>query len=174
MARNILSTLKAEHDALRELFKKMEGTTDRAEKGRVELMERIEKQLIPHSKWEESVFYPAFAERADRDGLKTHAEALLEHSAVENSVLPSIEEAEPNTPEFAGRAKVLADLVDHHATEEEKTMFKMVRQLFTAEELARFDEDYENWKDSPAADTAMMQAKAKAGIKATAGKFLGH
>lgn len=39
----------------------------------------IEKNLIPHAKWEEEVFYPAFAERADRDGLKTHAEAIQEH-----------------------------------------------------------------------------------------------
>jgi len=174
MARNILTTLKAEHDELRELFKKMEASTDRAEKGRLDLLERIEQQLIRHAKWEESVFYPAFAERADRDGLKTHAEALTEHSAVENSVLPALKEAEPTTPEFAGRAKVLGEFVDHHASEEEKTMFKMARQMFSADELAQFDEDYERWKDSPAADTAMIQAKAKSGLKATAEKFLGH
>jgi hemerythrin-like domain-containing protein len=174
MARNILTTLKAEHDALRALFKKMEDTTDRAEKGRMELLEQIEQQLIPHAKWEENVFYPAFAERADRDGQKTHAEARLEHSAVENTVLPAVKEADPATPEFAGRAKVFGELIDHHAKEEENTMFKMARELFSAEELAQFDEDYETWKESPAATAAMMQAKTKAGVKAAAGKMFGH
>jgi hemerythrin-like domain-containing protein len=174
MARNILNTLKAEHDALRTLFKKMEETTDRAEKGRMELLEQIEQQLIPHAKWEESVFYPAFAERTDRDGLKTHAEAQLEHSAVENTIIPAVKEADPTTPEFAGRVKVFGEFIDHHASEEERTMFKMARQLFSAEELAQFDEDYETWKESPAASAAMMQAKAKAGVKAVAGKIFGH
>ncbi len=174
MARNILTTLKAEHDALRELFGKLEATTERAHKGRLDLLDRIEKQLIPHAKWEENVFYPAFAERADRDGLKAHAEALLEHSAFEDLVIPAIKEAEPDTPEFAGRAKVLADQVDHHASEEESTMFRMARQLFSAEELAQMDEDYEAWKDSPAADAAFLQTQTKAGIKATVGKFFGH
>jgi hemerythrin-like domain-containing protein len=174
MARNILTTLKNEHDALRSLFKKMEDTTDRAEKGRMELLEQIEKQLIPHAKWEEAVFYPAFAERADRDGLKTHAEARLEHSAVENTVIPAVKEADFTTPEFAGRVKVFGELIDHHPTEEENTMFKMARKLFSAEELAQFDEDYENWKDSPAATAAMMQAQTKAGVKAVAGKMFGH
>lgn len=174
MARNILTTLKAEHDALRELFEKIEQTTDRAEKGRTELLERIEQQLVQHAKWEETTFYPAFAERADRDGLKTHAEALLEHSAVEDSVLPAVKEAEPTTPEFAGRVKVLGELVDHHAKEEESTMFKMARQMFSAEELARMDEEYEAWKDSPEASAALMGAKAKSGTKAAVGKMLGH
>lgn len=174
MARNILATLKAEHDALRDLFSQMEDTTDRAEKGREQLLERIEKLLIPHSKWEETAFYPAFAERADRDGLKTHAEARLEHVAVEDAVIPAVKEADPTTPEFAGRAKVLGELVDHHASEEEKTMFRMARELFSAEELAQMDEDYENWKDSPAATAAMMADKARAGVKSVAGKALGR
>jgi iron-sulfur cluster repair protein YtfE (RIC family) len=88
MARDILKTLQEEHDTLRKLFEDMKGTTDRAEKTRTQLLETIEQNLLPHAKWEEQVFYPAFKERADRDGLQTHAEALAEHHAVENSVIP--------------------------------------------------------------------------------------
>ena len=76
MARDILKTLKDEHETLRSLFDQMNDTTDRAKKTRTELLENIEQNLMPHAKWEEQVFYPAFKERADRDGLKTHAEAL--------------------------------------------------------------------------------------------------
>ena len=65
-SRDILKTLKAEHDQLRALFEEMESTTDRAEKRRTELLARIESNLLPHAKWEETVFYPRFAERADR------------------------------------------------------------------------------------------------------------
>jgi hemerythrin-like domain-containing protein len=165
MARDILKTLQEEHDTLRKLFEEMKGTTDRAEKTREKLLETIEQNLLPHAKWEEQVFYPAFKERADRDGLQTHAEALAEHHAVENSVIPEVHAADVQTPEFAGRVKVFGEFIDHHAKEEEKTMFKMARELFSADERAQMDEDYETWKASDAAANLIIAEKAKAGIK---------
>ncbi len=158
MARDILKTLKSEHDALRKLFKDMEDTTDRARKTRAEILADIEAGLIPHAKWEELVFYPAFQERADRDGLKTHAEAVQEHRAVELAVLPDLKTKPADSVEFAGSAKVLGEFVDHHAGEEEKTMFKMARKLFSTEELAAFAEHYEQWKTTPEASREMANA----------------
>ena len=58
--RNILKTLQAEHDTVRSLFEQLDATTDRAEKTRAQLLADIEANLMPHAKWEESVFYPAF------------------------------------------------------------------------------------------------------------------
>lgn len=165
MARDILKTLKEEHDTLRWLFAELKETTDRGVKKRQTLLQRIEESLIPHAKWEESVFYPAFKERADRDGQQTYAEALTEHHAVEHTVIPEVHAADPGTPEFAGRTKVFGELIDHHATEEETTMFKMARKLFNAEERAQLDEDYEAWKASPAAQAAMAGEKTKATVK---------
>lgn len=161
MAADILKTLKDEHDHLRDLFKKMEDTTERAEKGRTELLEKIKQGLIPHAVWEEEVFYPEFKKRADRDGRKTHAEAVAEHRAVELRVLPDLEAASPTTTEFAGRAKVLGEFVDHHATEEENTMFKMARAMFSTEERAQLDAQYKEWKGTPAAAKAIETALRK-------------
>lgn len=166
MARDILATLKTEHDQLRGLFEDMDATTDRAKKKREKLLRDIEAALLPHAKWEELVFYPAFKERADRDGLKTHAEAAVEHKAVELTVLPEVKASDVETPKFAGAAKVLGELVDHHATEEETTMFKMARKLFNARERAELDEQYEQWKASPAAAAVTAHAEVKTGIKA--------
>src|SRR5690606_14417461 len=131
MAADILKTLKNEHDHRRDLFKQMEDTTERAEKGREELLEQIKQGLLQQATGEEEFVYPAFKKRADRDGLKTHAEAIAEHRAVELRVLPDLQAASPTTPEFAGRAKVLGEFVDHHAKEEESTMFKMARSMFS-------------------------------------------
>ena len=66
------------------------------------------------------------------------------------------------TPEFAGRSKVFGEFVDHHAKEEEKTMFKMAREMFSAEERAQMDEDYETWKSSDEAAKVVLTEKAKA------------
>ena len=168
--RDILKTLQSEHDELRTLFDEMEGTTDRAVKKRADLLLKIKAGLLPHAKWEEQVFYPAFAERADRDGLKTHAEAVEEHRAVEKTVMPDVHSADFGTPQFAGRVKVFGEMIDHHATEEETTMFKMARKLFSAAERAELDVAYEQWKASPAAASAIAAAEAETGIKAVARK----
>jgi hypothetical protein len=168
--RDILKTLQAEHDELRDLFEEMKGTTDRATKKRGDLLLKIKAGLLPHAKWEEQVFYPAFAERADRDGLQTHAEAVEEHRAVEKTVLPDVHSAEFDTPQFAGRVKVLGEMIDHHATEEENTMFKMARKLFTPAERRDLDIAYEEWKESPAAASAIAAAEVETGIKAVARK----
>jgi hemerythrin-like domain-containing protein len=170
MARDILKTLKAEHDEIRGLFEQMNDTTDRAEKTRTELLAKIDKGLLPHAKWEEAVFYPAFAERAARDGLKTHAEAVEEHRAVERTVMPDVHAADVTTPEFAGRAKVFGEFVDHHAKEEESTMFKMAREMFSVEERAAHDEQYEAWKASEEGMAAVAEAAAQTGADAALGQ----
>jgi hypothetical protein len=161
MPRDILKTLRAEHELLRELFKKLNATTDRAAKSRAALLEEIESNLLAHAKWEETVFYPAFAERADRDGLQTYAEAKEEHKAVENTVLPDVKAADPGSTEFAGRSRVLGEFVEHHAREEESTLFKAARELFSSEERAQLDEDYEGWKASPEAMAATAGSAPK-------------
>ena len=171
MPRDILVTLRSEHDTLRGLFDQMNETTDRAKKKRADLLKRIEDALIPHAKWEELHFYPAFKERADRDGLQTHAEALVEHQAVELTVLPEVKASDTDTPKFAGAAKVLGELIDHHATEEENTMFKMARKMFTPKERAELDIQYEAWKSSPAAKAVFFHAEVKTGVKAVIKKL---
>src|SRR5690606_6908262 len=168
---NILRTLKAEHDELRALFEQMEQTSDRAGRKRTELLGKIEANLMPHAKWEETVFYPAFAERANREGLKIHAEAVEEHRAVEKTVIPDVHAADVTTPQFAGRAKVFGELIDHHARDEEKEMFAMARKLFTTQELAEFDEAYEEWKASSASTLVSAVAGAKTGMKAAVRKL---
>lgn len=155
---NILSTLKAEHAEIKGLFEDLKDTTDRAEKTRSELLHRILAGLVPHAKWEEEVFYPEFQRRVDRDGLQAHAEAVEEHRAVEMRVIPDVLKTEVTTPEFAGRSKVFGELVKHHADEEEKTMFKMAKEVFSADELAQLDADYKAWKASPSGVAAVKKA----------------
>ncbi|MFZ2236518.1 MAG: hemerythrin domain-containing protein, partial [Dokdonella sp.] len=106
--KNILSTLTKEHEDLKGLFEDIKATTDRAGKTRTSLLKKIEAALIPHAKWEELVFYPAFARRADHEQLLQHAEAIQEHRAVELTVLPDIHACDPESRQFAGSAQVLA------------------------------------------------------------------
>lgn len=162
--RNILTTLKAEHDELRSLFEQVNATTDRAEKTRLQLLEKIEAALVPHAKWEETMFYPAFAERASHEQLLLYTAAMQEHRAVEQSVLPDLKACDPTSREFAGSAKVMGEQIDHHAREEERELFAAMRQLFSPKELAEMDEQYAQWKESGMAAGMTLHAKIKTGV----------
>jgi hemerythrin-like domain-containing protein len=162
--RSILSTLKSEHDQLRALFEQVNATTDRAEKTRIELLEKIEAALVPHAKFEELVFYPALKARANHEQKLLWAMAMQEHRAVEQSVLPDLKACEPTSREFAGSARVMGELIDHHSKEEERDIFAAMRELFTAQELAAMDEQYEEWKASGMAEGITLHAKIKTGV----------
>ncbi len=164
--RDILTTLKNEHDQLRDLFGRMNATTDEQSDTREDLLKEIENLLIPHAKWEELHFYPAFADRANHDQLLTHAEAIQEHRAVEKAVLPDLHAADLDSRQFAGSAKALGEMIRHHAHEEETSIFEAMRQLYSARELADMDEQYEDWKASSSASAAGMFAKAKTAASA--------
>jgi hemerythrin-like domain-containing protein len=158
---DILDTLKTEHDRLRELFAQINQTADSEADARHDLLKQIEALLIPHAKWEETVFYPAFEDRADHGQKLIYAEAIQEHRAVELAVLPDIHAADADSRQFAGSVQVCGELIKHHAHEEETKMFDAVRQLFSAEELADFDRKYASWKDSSGADAMTSYAKVK-------------
>jgi hemerythrin-like domain-containing protein len=145
-----ISLLKADHEALRELLGELEETTSRAASKRRDLLGSIEEQLKIHTKIEEDVFYPAFRDAAQKqDERKLYYEALEEHHVVD-MVLPEIKEVDPSSDEFAAKAKVLKDLVEHHAEEEESEMFPKARKLMSRDELMELGERLALAKESAA------------------------
>ena len=133
---NAIELLKADHEKVRGLFDQLTNTTSRAEKTRVQLLEKIRLELDVHTLIEEEIFYPAFREAAkEADDKEMIFEALEEHRAAGELVLPDLLETEVASEQFGGRAKVLMDLVEHHAEEEEKEMFKRARTLLSREQL---------------------------------------
>lgn len=157
---NAIELLKADHDKVRGLFEELTGTTTRAEKTRMQLLEKIRLELDVHTTIEEEIFYPAFREAASKsDDKEMIFEALEEHRAAGELVLPDLLETEVTSEKFSGRAKVLKELVEHHADEEEKEMFKRARELFDREQLTELGERMAARKEELiAAGPAMIEA----------------
>jgi hemerythrin superfamily protein len=133
---NAIELLKEDHKKVRALLSELESSTTRATSRRTELVAQIERELTIHARIEEEIFYPAFKEAGEKnEDDKMYFEALEEHRAVEDMVLPDLKRTDPSTEQFSGRAKVLKELVEHHAREEEKEMFPRARKLFSATEL---------------------------------------
>lgn len=131
-----IALLKADHKKVRGLLGEFEDTSARATTRRDELLQTIERELKIHTTIEEEIFYPAFRDAAEKqDDKKLFYEAVEEHHVVD-AVLAELREAEPASEQFAAKAKVLKDLVEHHAEEEETEMFPRARKLMSREELA--------------------------------------
>lgn len=138
---NALQLLTKDHREVRKLLDELAETTSRAQKKRAKLLETIAAELRAHAAIEEEIFYPALraAARKEDERQLVH-EALEEHRAAIELVLPDLEETEPGSEQFGGRAKVLKELVEHHAKEEEKEMFAAARKLLSSEELDELGE----------------------------------
>lgn len=81
-----------------------------------------------HTQIEEEIFYPAFQQSAQgEEEEQLYYEALEEHHVVD-MVLPELKGTDEASEEFAAKAKVLKDLIEHHAKEEENEMFPKARK----------------------------------------------
>ena len=138
--KDAISLLKEDHATVRELLDELEKAAMKDGNEAETLLETIEAELKVHTTIEEEIFYPAFREAASRqDDTKLYYEAVEEHHVVD-MVLPEIDKDEAGSPEFAAKAKVLKDLVEHHADEEEKEMFPRARKLMDKDELQTLGE----------------------------------
>jgi hemerythrin-like domain-containing protein len=153
MAKDAIELLKADHVQVKEMLKKLTDTTKRAIKKRSELVEEIAKEIKVHSKIEEEIFYPAFKAAGGSDHNKMNYEALEEHRAVEKLVLPDLLKSDPGSEEFSGRAKVLEELIEHHADEEEESMFPLAAQTLSQAELDTLGEKMAARKEELRAQT---------------------
>jgi len=131
-----IQLLKDDHKKVRALLAELAATTKRAEKKRGELLEKIGLEIEVHTSIEEEIFYPAFKEAGEKsDDDKLYFEALEEHRAAGDLVLPDLKATPLGSDQFGGRAKVLKELIEHHAGEEEKEMFPRAKKLLGAADL---------------------------------------
>lgn len=141
-----IQLLKADHKLVKGLLAELEETSERAVKKRASLLYKIQVNLKAHTTIEEEIFYPAFKEAGKKEEAKLYFEALEEHRAAEDLVLPDLLGTDPASVEFSGRAKVLKELIEHHAGEEEKDMFVDAKKLMSKKELTELGAQMESRK----------------------------
>jgi len=143
-APDAIKLLTSDHDKVRDLLEQFtKATGARREKLRLQ----IEKELKVHTQIEEEIFYPAFREAAlKKDDHTMVYEALEEHHVVD-LVLPETGDGE-NNEELKAKAKVLKELVEHHADEEEEEMFPRAKKLFDKSELRSLGEQMQLRKNT--------------------------
>ncbi|HYC89571.1 MAG TPA: hemerythrin domain-containing protein [Thermoanaerobaculia bacterium] len=134
-----IGLLKEDHKKVMDLLDSLERATGPR---RTKLLGQIEQELQIHTTIEEEIFYPAWREAArKKDDQTMYYEAVEEHGVVK-TFLPEAGSG-ANNEELKAKAKVLKELVEHHAEEEEKEMFPRARQVMERDELRELGERME-------------------------------
>jgi hemerythrin-like domain-containing protein len=145
-SKDATALLRKDHDTVRKLLGELEETTTRGAKKREALVAEIALEVEVHAAIEEEIFYPAFREQGESgEDEKLFLEAAEEHKLV-HGALPELQSTDPRTELFSARAKVLKDLIEHHADEEESELFPRVRELFSKSELQELGQRLEERK----------------------------
>ncbi len=147
MPTDAIQMLTEDHDKVRKLLSQLTDTGESAERQREDLLATIEKELKVHTKLEEEIFYPAFKESGGKEQNRMYFEAMEEHRAVEELVMPDLKKTDLSGTQFSGRAKVLKELIEHHAKEEEDEMFSKAREALSADQLQQLGERMAARKD---------------------------
>ena len=138
--KDAIALLKKDHETVRGLLSQLEETTARGAKKRQQLLTKSALEVEVHAAVEEEIFYPAFRRKGETgEDEKLFFEADEEHRLV-HEVLPQLQATDPSSKLFSARAKVLKDLIEHHADEEENEMLPRARKLMSREDLIELGE----------------------------------
>jgi len=132
-----LELLKQDHQKVKQLFERGQGTEDK--KQQKQIFKEIKAELETHARIEETIFYPAMEEHEELKDMVL--ESLEEHKQMK-TVLREMSRVSPSSERFKPMFKLLKDDVEHHAVEEEEQkMFPKIRKLIEGAELQQLGEE---------------------------------
>lgn len=143
---NAIDLLKADHERVKAILAQLSESTSRGIKKRTDLLAKLEMEISIHTRLEEEILYPAYKEAGGKEQAEMYYEAKEEHRTVDSLVLPDLKTTDPSTPEFAGRVKVVKELLEHHIEEEETEMFPQAKKLLGKATLDSLGEQMEAMK----------------------------
>jgi tRNA-Thr(GGU) m(6)t(6)A37 methyltransferase TsaA len=121
-----------EHRRFEALLAQGEALTDRASKGRKQLLESLMSELAVHERMEEQILYPAL--RSYSHARETLTEGFHEHdSAV--AIVDELKAIPTDAVEWGVRFKALKESLQDHMDHEEQHLFPVARGVFSREEL---------------------------------------
>lgn len=143
---NAIDLLQADHERVKSILSQLSESTERGVKKRTDLLAKLEMEITIHTRLEEEILYPAFKEAGGKEQDIMYYEAKEEHRTVDSLVLPDLKVTDPSSPQFAGRVKVVKELLEHHIEEEETEMFPQAKKLLGKAKLEELGAEMEAMK----------------------------
>ena len=127
-----INLLMTDHRRFEQLLKEGEDSTERAKKGRRDVLKALASELSVHEAIEEQILYPALEPHPE--ARKIALEGYEEHH-VADGIVNELKEVATDDEKWAAKFKVLKENIEHHITEEERIMFPAARGVLETEEL---------------------------------------
>jgi hemerythrin superfamily protein len=140
---DVIAFLKKEHREIDTLFKKFDGTSERAKGQRKKLARKIVDELALHADIEEQLVYPVIEEHS-RDK-KPVLKAMEEHDVTKN-LMQDLVKMDPEQDRFGPKVAVLMQTVRAHVKEEEKILFAALRKALKPIQLRELGKRVEEGK----------------------------
>jgi hypothetical protein len=151
-----LALLKADHDKVKKLLAELESTTERGVKTREQLYTTIRKEMTVHEIIEEEIFYPTLKEHPKAADIVL--EGYEEHHVVD-LLMGELDALPYDAQDWAPKAKVMKENIEHHIEEEEGDMFTKARQVFDRSELEELGTRMAARKKEALGDSAEIEAE---------------
>ncbi len=124
--------LQTDHRRFEKLLDEGEQSTERATKGRREILDTLKSELTVHEAIEEQILYPALEPHPE--ARKTTIEGFEEHH-VADVIISELKKVATDDEKWGAKFKVLKENITHHIQEEERIMFPAARGVLPREEL---------------------------------------
>lgn len=140
---HILTLLTQDHRNLEALFHRVpDAVGDPAELQHLSTL--ISEHLSPHASVEEQLLYPALLANAG-DQRMAVLKAIEDHHAAEQTLLEALS-LPPADERLPAKLMLLAEVVPHHAEQEEEVLFDLARRVLTHPQLEEMGEQAEQLK----------------------------
>jgi hemerythrin-like domain-containing protein len=127
-----LQMLEQDHRRFETLLAQGEETTERAVKGRTQLLDTLTRELNAHEMKEEKFLYPML--EAYPEAKTIVLEGYQEHH-VADVIVKELHQVAADDEQWGAKFKVLKENIEHHIQEEEGEMFRIARAVVPREEL---------------------------------------
>jgi hypothetical protein len=132
-----LQMLEQDHRRFETLLAQGEETTERAVKGRTQLLDTLTRELNAHEMKEEKFLYPML--EAYPEAKTIVLEGYQEHH-VADVIVKELHQVAADDEQWGAKFKVLKENIEHHIQEEEGEMFRIARAVVPREELVALGE----------------------------------
>jgi hemerythrin superfamily protein len=142
----ITKALHTDHMELKKLIKAVNKSEDGAE--RKQLFMQFAELLVRHSRAEEKVVYDALIKTGEEQEEEAGYEGYTEHGLADSLLAQLKGGADPMSPEWSAKAKVMMEILDHHIKEEEDEVFTQVKEDFDIAERKDMGEAFDAQKEN--------------------------
>jgi hemerythrin-like domain-containing protein len=137
----IYSELKSDHKNIKAILKKLDDTTEKSGKRRLQLLKQLKEILVPHSRAEEKVLYEPLKLSDVKKADALAFEGYEEHGVVDR-LAHTIETTKVNDKKWTALMSVVKENLEHHIEEEEEDLFKKAKKSFDHKDAVKMGAEF--------------------------------